>query len=645
MTPTAQLLTVFLLIAGIVAAPAQAHNGTYPADLPDGSPGVTLSWNTLGLPRQVNFVAPNINQDFTVPVPTGLNAVRLRGLINPPANIGGSYLEIDDVRGTFLASVNLPPSGVPTATPFDVDISAARVQDARVGLSLTLRQYDLNNQICGPLPQVTLSDLSVDFAGAEPAPTTLATFFPPVLERVTIYTPADADAAERQSALVLTSTLARLYAPQPVAITAVSQPRGGVPPPAAPLTRAVAIERGTAGLEVVNPGLPDVFLRISGRGDQLSTQVSLLDNTLQTLAQSVAARVDQAGSAEIPIGDTVTFGQLNLQGRASVLRSSTLALAVNRSALGRGRVDKIRVHLLADYTPVLKDDAASVLVRANGIVVYRSALDNTGHLNATFDLEGQTLGERTDLAFALTYTPRQDCGAMIAPMTFQIDPRSTMTLRRGGPARGGFDALPSEFSPDFLVAFDGTAPDQLGYAARVVADIARLTKTPLTPRVVDIKAAADADKAALIVANSATLKKTSLNPPLSGDGSSITVDLPKQLRAEIDSGLGSIQAFADPARNRTVVLITTTAAWSLVNPLLDYIDGLESGWSQLTGDVLVAGAAGTPADLTIRTETEAPGSSGPGLWGWIAIGAGAAVVVAGFAAALWRWRRRRPTPL
>ena len=233
---------------------------------------------------------------------------------------------------------------------------------------------------------------------------------------------------------------------------------------------------------------------------------------------------------------------------------------------GVGRIDSIRVNLLADYTPVAKADAASVVIRANDVVVFTSPLDQNGHLNATFDLAGQTLAERVNLTFALAFTPRQDCGPMIAPLTFQIDPRSTMTIRRGGPAPEGFGSLPSEFSPDFLVAFDGTAPDQLGYAARVVADIARLTKTPLNPQVVDIKAAAESPKPALIVANSATLKKTSLNPPLSGDGSSITVDLPKQLRAEIDSGLGSIQTFADPARNGTVVLITTTAAWSLVNP-------------------------------------------------------------------------------
>ena len=228
-------------------------------------------------------------------------------------------------------------------------------------------------------------------------------------------------------------------------------------------------------------------------------------------------------------------------------------------------------------------------------------------------------------------------------MAFQIDPRSTLSVRRGGPAPEGFNSFPSEFSPDFLVAFDGTSPEQLNYAVRVVAQIARLTKTPLIPRVVDIKAAAEASKGALIVANSASLKRTPLNPPLSGYGSSVTVDLPQQLRANIDRGLGSVQAFADPARDRTVVLITTTAAWNMVDPLLDYIDGLENGWPQLTGDVLAAGAAGTPTELSIRAQAEPVESSGLGMWGWIGIGAGAAALAAALVAAVWRRRRRSPT--
>jgi hypothetical protein len=233
-------------------------------------------------------------------------------------------------------------------------------------------------------------------------------------------------------------------------------------------------------------------------------------------------------------------------------------------------------------------------------VVFSSVLNDSGRLDATFDLPTRTLAERIVLNFALTYTPRMICSPTIAPITFQLDPASTLSVHRGGAAPGGFPSLPSEFAPNFVVALDGSGPGQLGYAARLVVDMARVTSALLTPTVVDLKSAAESKIGALIVANSTTLKQTTLNPPVSGDQSDISVDLPSVLRADIGSGLGSVQAFADRPRDRTVVLITTTASWSLVDPLFGYIEQLPDGWSQLTGDVLSAGAQGIPADLSIR---------------------------------------------
>lgn len=87
---------------------------------------------------------------------------------------------------------------------------------------------------------------------------------------------------------------------------------------------------------------------------------------------------------------------------------------------------------------------------------------------------------------------------------------------------------------------------------------------------------------------------------MSGDGSAINFALPAELRVNIDQGLGSIQAFADAPRNRSVVLVTTTGEWTLVDPLFGYIDGSVRDWSQLTGDVLAAGAGATPTEATIR---------------------------------------------
>jgi hypothetical protein len=95
-------------------------------------------------------------------------------------------------------------------------------------------------------------------------------------------------------------------------------------------------------------------------------------------------------------------------------------------------------------------------------------------------------------------------------------------------------------------------------------------------------------------------------------------------------------------------LVTTTGGWNLVDPLLNYLDGLTGGWSQLNGDVLAAGTTGPPTNVAIRasgTSTFDSPSSSPQkakrvILGGIGVGVLAAVAIA--AAALW-WRRRSRT--
>ncbi|MGB3482373.1 MAG: hypothetical protein WBB07_09185 [Mycobacterium sp.] len=644
------LLILPALLAGSVAGSAAAEpvDGGDPTDVA----AVTMDWPTLGLEPEV-FLGPDSSTKFTVPVPAGLTPARLRGVIQTPVNIDAGYVEIDDGDGTLLGVVELPPATAgQVMTPVDVDISAARVRASTIGLSLTLRATDDADQFCGPRQQLTISDLTTMFVGTEAPATTISSFFPPVLQRATIYTPADADAAEQQSVLTLVSALTRLYHPQPLNIGVVTAARGAAPPPAGQLTRAIVVEAGgPAGLSVENPGTPAAHLRVSGSGDELTTQVSLLVNQLQSLVQTAGTRIEQAGSTPALSGDTLTFAQLGISGRTDVLRTGNLRLGTDRAALGTGRVDSVQVHLLADYTPVPAADSASVVIRSDNTVVYRAPLDDTGRLDATFDLDRQAFGQWINLDLALTYTPNQVCGPFVAPITFQVDPRSTFTVRRGGPPLDGFGAVPSEFSPSFLVAFDGSSPNQLSYAARTIGAIARLTGQQLMPQVVDLRTAADATSGALIVAKSAALADTSLHPPISGVGTEVGLGLPTELRAVIDDGLGSIQVFADRPRDRSVVLVTTTDTWRLVDPLFDYLQGLDGGWSQLTGDVLAAGAAGVPINVAIRAgsassdsvDSAAPQPS-PSLNPWVPIGVGVAIValIAVIGTAVWSRKRRSP---
>ncbi|MBX7450657.1 hypothetical protein GR927_21960 [Mycolicibacterium sp. 3033] len=596
------------------------------------------------------YLGPDSPTSVTVPLPAGLQASRLQGTIQAPMNVDAGFLEITDENGFLLASIGLPPAATAAPqTPLDVDLSAARTRDSSIALTFTLRTADNRDGFCGPLQQLQLSGLSTVFTGVEAPASTVATFFPPVLERVGIYTPSDASAAEQQSVLTMVSTLTRLYHSQPLAVDVITQPRGATPPPAGQFGRTVVVESGgRAGLTIEDPGTDTARLRVSGKGEELSTQVGLLVNQLQSLVQTPAARIDQAGAIPAPSGDTLTFDQLKMSAKTDVLRTGSVAVGVDRSALGNGRVDAVTVHLLADYTPVPTDDAASIIIRSNDRVLYRAALNDSGRLDATFDVQGKALTQYLSLDMALTYTPHQTCGPLIAPITFQVDPRSTLTLHRGGIPGSGFGALPSEFSPSFMVAMDGSSPDQLSYAARTITAIARLTSQQLTPQVVDVKTAADSRSGALIVAKSTALADTTLDPPVGGDAATVDIGLPTELRAEIANGLGSVQVFADRPRDRTVVLISTTADWRLVGPVLDEIDRQPGGWSALTGDVLAAGAAGVPTNVTVRAggdDLSAVDVTAAGQKTWLpaAVAIGAVAVVAAVAALLLARRRGRRT--
>ena len=646
---------ILLLVPTMLGVPLAGSTHAAPGEPTDPAPppsgAVTLRWPTLGLQSTVDLYGDG-SANFTVPLPLGLAATRLQGMIHTPVNISGGYVEIDDGDGKFLSSIDLPPAAPGLAmVPFDVDISAARVRESSVDLTFTTRGRDAIDRNCGPTQHLVLSDLATVFDGVQLPPNSIATFFPTVIQKVTIYAPTDADSAEQQAVLTLASTLERIYSPRPLAIAVVSQPRGTLPPPAPDLGRAVVVEKGQPGLSVENPGTPAAYLRVSGEGGDLSAQLSLLTNQLQTLAQSVAARVDQAGGSAALSGDTLTFSQLQAGGRLTFLKSGSLGVSFDRTKLGP-RFDSVEVHLLADYTPVPERDAASVVIRSKQLVLYRAPLDQSGSLDATFRLDRQMLDQQSvSLQLSLTYTPDQPCGPLVSSMTFQVDPRSTLTLHRGGPPLHGFNAFPSEFSPQFLVALDGTNPNQLNYAAQVVAAIARLTSTELKPKVIDLQTAVSATTGALIVANSKAIQQTSLNPPVSGDGSSVNFELPTALHVNIADGLGSIQAFADPPRNRSVVLVTTTTDWGLVDRLFSYIDGSVSDWGQQTGDVLAAGAGGTPVSVAIRPPGDVflpPGSAVAASWMKAAVVAGAVATFAVIAGALYfgrRRARRNPAPL
>jgi hypothetical protein len=111
---------------------------------------------------------------------------------------------------------------------------------------------------------------------------------------------------------------------------------------------------------------------------------------------------------------------------------------------------------------------------------------------------------------------------------------------------------------------------------------------------------------------------------------------------DLKGSLGVVQAFTD--NGRTVLAISGSGDWSLVDASFDYIRALPNRWASLTGDVVATGAARETVNLTVREGgglvNEYPGDPWK-WWAWATMALGAFVVVAATTWVLIRRRRVR----
>lgn len=613
-----------------------------PAD--DAPPQVTaFGWQQLGIKPQLSFVGHDMTQRVSIPVPQGLAPITLSGLIGAVSNIPSGFVEAQTQDGRFVGSVPIPivPPGQPPA-PFTFDIGSVPVVRGEIQLNLVLRVND--DDVCDPLPNLVMSELSAAFTGAVQPPRTIEEFLPAIAPVIDLYVDPVPTDAEKSTTLTLVTALSTFYQPGVVAVNVRALPRTDVgPPPDRDASVRAIVVRDVAQPEpgvrlVTDAGAP--FLILSGQGDDLVQQVGLFRDGLQKVAQTDTVTVESTeGASNEQAGSASTFGQLRIGGNTAVLGESYIFLNI-APALSRaddpGIVD---IRLLANYTPVDDNEKGTMVVTAGELVLATARLDASGQVDSRFSIPADVAARDQDLTVTVRYEPGPGCNPLTLPMEFEIDPMSTARVRRGGVVEmGGFAALPQGFVPRFQVAFDGSDPDQLAHAAKIVGLIQRLTSTALRPEVVSVEQAATSDTSALIIAGAQTVEENKLDPPIAPRGGMSEVDLPSSTVIDISTGLAALQSYAQ--NNRTIVLLTTSGPWSLGVSLLDYLAGLSNGWRDLEGDVLVVGQAQVPQQLTVRADGPVmAGSSGVnadavaqesdkrGWYEWILLGAGLLVIL------------------
>jgi len=633
-----------LLVAALMAVVCAQL--AFPASRASAAPALsttrTIAWPLLGLPSSVQLNEVDQTQTYLIPTPSGLHAVALNGVVYAPINFGVGYLEVVDAAGAPLGWVRLPRTGYLGEVHFHVSLRGVPATDGAVTIGLQLRQAggSFYNH-CGIPPQVTVAGLSTAFSGRALAPRTIDAFFPPVLHHVTIYTSATPTAAEQQATLQLTAALVAHYEPLPLAVTVAQLPaNGNLPPAQNPLFDRVVViaQTGGGGIAIIPDGA-STALALTGSATTLAVQTALFTEQLADLAQVPNATVTAANAApQLNTASAYTFSQLGISGSAEVLGQNSLSFSLDQGTLG-GPLSSATVHLYADYTPVIAPARGTVVISSGSVVLDTIALNRTGRLATTFTIPRPLMTRKIPITLALTYAAGNVCAATTPEMDFSLEPWSAVTVTTLGAAAGGFNAVPTAFLQGMDVALGQPSISQLSDATEVVAEMQALTVAPLDPQVVSLRAAAASGLGSVIVAGSPLVDHLGLNPPLAGNATALSVDGRSRLRLQLNGGLGSIQSFVE--NNRTVLLITTTGPWSLLNPL--FSDLTSAGWSSLSGDVFVAGPARHPEDLTIRTSGIATFTpSDAGSWElWFVLAFLIAAALGGGALLRW-WIRRKP---
>ncbi len=483
------------------------------------------------------------------------------------------------------------------------------------------------------------------YSGQLVQPSSISDFFPPVLNKLTIYVPTTPTTAEQSSALTVALAAARSYKLVPVDISVAGWDGHTMPvPPTDALDRSIVIqESGTTGLRLAGSTEGNQVLVLSGTAATLPAQSSLLASVILPLVQTSSASVVKTLTSNPSVPTSATFSQLGITGTSTFSGMQQINLPIDATEFG-GVASSLAVTLNANYTPLASGEKGSVQASVGGVVLGDQALGEGGNVTLGLTIPAQLISRTTELLLAVTYYPSNYvCGSIGRTMTFTVDPRSTVTPSLDRNGSGGFGNLPQALFPTMQVALDQPGIPQLSAAVATLCGFQRLSPVLIQPTVVPLDTAKTSGQPLLVVGTSSALAGA-FDPPLAADGHGVFVVNGKTYGTfSQPADVASIQAFAQSSQDRSVVMVTTTGSWAQLDHLIQHYGYTESTWGALTGDVTAIGAQGRVVDLAIRTGGPQVFTAAPKNY-TLYIGAAVIFVLALVGLALWelfRIRRRR----
>lgn len=532
----------------------------------------------------------------TLAMPKGLVPIKVRGRLE----------SIADSNGTVRIRIGTNYVEMDAATGGDFELAVPAGTGALVDDNLTI---EVRNTLVPPPGECVgdsttteeIKDLEVGFIGRETPPTTIAGFFSPPVQKVTLVSPDTTDMGIASATLSTAGALATRY---------------GSAVPVVPLTKSqfeadptnlvdtdgpnrivelVPTDTETVSIDISNPGVPTLTL---------SGPIAKLDNAGAALASAGLglAAVDHAtGLSETrsPVAaEILTLADLGAEKPTlSGLGRLTYSIPVTQDRFG-GPIDSYSIHLEGAHTPVPEGGAATASLLWNDQLVQSQALGADDKYTADVTIDGTLVRRDNFLVIQVdSAAPAGQCGTDIQPVSqllMRLDvngAKSTISASAGQVLRSGFTRFPQAFGSALHVGFGSgpVTPSLVQNACALVISLQRASASQLEIIAEDFKTFSAGEYPGLIVG--ATPADTNLlKAPLRFEQLRVLNAASTDFEVNVDGPFAALEAFENDGRN--LVLLGSTGPAAEAAPLMaqisDEVENGEFGWFGLRDNLVVA---------------------------------------------------------
>ena len=569
---------------------------------------------TVGIDRWITYtstataVGGNGLASATLPMPKGLVPIRVRGRLVSIADSGGvvrirvgtDYVEVDAEKGG-LFTLTVPPDAV-----VEQNLTIEVRNTLAPGAGKCEGDYTTTE---------TISELEVGFIGRETPPTTIAGFFSPPVQKVTLVAPDVTDLDIAEATLAAAGALSMRYNRDvPIIISSSTEfaadPTGLVDSDGPNrIVRISPDESGVVRVSVSNPGVPT--LTISGPSAQLAgAAAALASSGLGLAAVPIATALSEERFAQT--AETLTLAELGAE-RPTLSGLGRLVYSIGvRQDLFGGPINSVAIHFEGAYTPVPAGGQANVSILWNDQLVESQLLDATGAYAADVTVEGPLVRRDNALSIRVdAVPPGGDCGQATQPMQLDLNGfASTVTGRAGQTLAAGFARFPQAFGSTTHVAFgSGPLTTALVQAACSLAISLQRASSHQLEFITDDFASFLAAPYPGIVVGATPRDADALAAPLRFEPWRAVNSASTDFSVSVDGPFAALEGFELEGRNILMLGGTAPAATSqpLVTQLADEAEDREFGWFGLRDNLLVAQPGAEP--LTLSSASLVPQAS------------------------------------